>query len=64
MSFKSELQNILSGNGEVRYGKTIQTINHYLRREKKSIFGAEKTKFLEAQETQILIEFQSFANKF
>jgi hypothetical protein len=64
MSLKSELQNIISGNGEVRYGKTIQTINHYLRREKKAIFGAEKAKFLKAQETKILIDFQPFANQF
>ena len=64
MSLKSELQNIISGNGEVRYGKTIQTINHYLRREKKAIFGTEKAKFLKTQETRILIEFQPFANHF
>jgi hypothetical protein len=57
MSLKSELQNIISGNGEVRYGKTIQTINHYLRREKKAIFGAEKAKFLKAQETKILLNY-------
>ncbi len=57
MSLKSELQNIISGNGEVRYGKTIQTINHYLRREKKAIFGAEKAKFFKAQETKILINY-------
>jgi hypothetical protein len=65
MSLKSELQNIISGNGEVRYGKTIQTINHYLRREKKAIFGAEKAKFLKAQETKILLNFhRHFANQF
>jgi len=57
MSLKSELQNIISGNGEVRYGKTIQTINHYLRREKKAIFGSEKAKFFKAQETKILINY-------
>lgn len=57
MSLKSELQNIISGNGEVRNGKTIQTINHYLRREKKAIFGTEKAKFLKTQETKILINY-------
>jgi hypothetical protein len=57
MSLKSELQNIISGNGEVKFGKTIQTINYHLRREKKAIFGTEKAKFLKAQETKILLNY-------
>jgi hypothetical protein len=57
MSIKLELQNIISGNGEVRHGNLIQTIKLYLRREKKAISGLEKTKLLKAQETKILIDY-------
>jgi hypothetical protein len=57
MSLKLELQNIISGDGEVKFGNFIQTINNYLRREKKAISGFEKTKFLKAQETKILIDY-------
>jgi hypothetical protein len=57
MSLKLELQNIISGNGEVRYGSIIQTINHYLRGKKKAISESEKTKFIKAQETKILLGY-------
>jgi len=57
MSVKNELQNIISGNGEVRHGKVIQAIAGYLRGKKTSISGIEKTKFLKEQETQILIHY-------
>ncbi|MFN6040070.1 MAG: hypothetical protein ACK452_16490 [Bacteroidota bacterium] len=57
MSIKHELQNIISGNGEVRNGKTIQTIAHYLRRKKAAISEIEKTKFLKEQETEELMRF-------
>ena len=59
MSLKRELQNIISGNGTVRYGQVIQAINHFLRRQKKSVSGTEKTKFVKAQETKILIDYIS-----
>jgi len=57
MSLKLELQNIISGNGEVRFGNIIQAINHYLRREKESISRLEKTKFLKVQEKKVLIDY-------
>jgi hypothetical protein len=57
MSIKSELQNIISGNGKVRFGEINQTINHYLRRKKEAVPGLENTKFLKEQETKILLEF-------
>jgi hypothetical protein len=57
MFLKVELQNIISGNGPVRNGKIIQTINHVLRAEKKAISGLEKSKFLKEQEAKVLIEY-------
>ncbi len=57
MSIKYELQSIISGNGEVRHGKTIQTIINYLRGKKTSISGFEEAKFNKEQETKILIDF-------
>lgn len=57
MSLKLELQNIISGNGEVRFGGIIQTINYYLRREKNAISEFEKAKFLKSKETEILIDY-------
>ena len=57
MSLKYELQNIISGNGSVRNGKIIQTINHILRREKEAISGFERTKFLKEKETKVLIDY-------
>lgn len=57
MSLKLELQNIISGNGKVRNGDIIQTINNYLRREKKSVSGLKEVKLFKAQETEILINY-------
>ena len=57
MSLKHELQSIISGDGSVRNGKTIQAITSYLRRKKKTVQGTPKAKFLKEQETQVLIEF-------
>jgi hypothetical protein len=57
MSVKHELQNIISGNGSVRNGKNIQTITNHLRGKKKTVQGAEKTKLIKEQETQVLIGF-------
>ncbi len=57
MSLKFELQNIISGNGKVRYGDIIQTINNYLRREKKSISDLKEVKLFKAQEKEILINY-------
>ncbi|MCC7301511.1 MAG: hypothetical protein IT233_02615 [Bacteroidia bacterium] len=57
MSVKHELQDIISGNGPVRNGKTIQAITGYLRGKKKAVQGAEKAKQVKEQETQTLIEY-------
>jgi hypothetical protein len=57
MLLKLELQNIISGNGEVRYGNFIQTVNNYLRREKKAVSDIKEVKFLKSQETEILINY-------
>lgn len=57
MSFKNELQNIISGNGPVRHGKIVQAITIHLRRKKEAIPEPEKAKFNKEQETQILVEF-------
>jgi hypothetical protein len=57
MSLKHELQSIISGNGSVRNGEIIQTINRYLRGKKETIQGAAKAKLDKEQETQVLVEF-------
>ena len=58
MSVKYELQVIISGNGQVSFGKTIQAITHHLRREKETIQGFAETKlFSKEQETKILIAY-------
>ena len=57
MSLKHELQSIISGNGSVRNGEIIQTINRYLRGKKETIQGAAKAKLVKEQETQVLVEF-------
>ena len=62
MTIKRELQNIISGNGKVRFGDIIQTINDYLRRKKEAVSGFENTKFLKVQETKILLEYISQNN--
>jgi hypothetical protein len=62
MSLKDELQNIISGNGSVRNGKTIQAINHHIRREKKSVSTPENGKFLKQEETKILLTYISEHN--
>jgi hypothetical protein len=51
-----ELQNIISGNEQVRFGKNIQAALTYLRTKKKTISGIKKTKFFKKQETEFLIE--------
>jgi len=41
MNLKHELQNIISGDGSVRYGENIQTIRYYPGRKKKPGSGFE-----------------------
>ena len=57
MQIKHELQNIISGDGQVRHGEIIQSITRYLRGKKKANSGTEKTKFIKEQEKEILLNF-------
>ena len=56
MTLKNELQNIIIGNEQVRFGENIQATLAYLRTKKKTISGIEKTKLYKKQETEFLIE--------
>ncbi len=62
MSLKNELQNIISGNGQVRHGETIQTISAYLRGKKNAVSNVKETKFSKDEETKILIDYVEQAN--
>ncbi len=57
MSIKHELQNIISGNGSVKNGDSIQSFSSFLRGKKKSVSDAEKTKFSKVEEAKILIDY-------
>ncbi len=57
MLSKNELQNVISGNAEVRHGKNIQSVSNYLRRKKVTNQKAEESEFLKDEEAKILIEF-------
>jgi preprotein translocase subunit SecA len=62
MLSKNELQNVISGNAEVKHGKIIQTIANFLRREKVAIQKSEKSEFFKIQETEILVDFIDLNN--
>lgn len=62
MSIKDELQNIVSGNGSVRNGDTIQSISSFLRGKKKSVSDSEKAKFSKVEETKVLIDYIEINN--
>ncbi len=57
MNIKHELQNIISGDGSVRYGENIKTIRNHLRRQKEAISRSQEKEFDKEQETKILIEY-------
>jgi hypothetical protein len=57
MLSKNELQNVISGNAEVRHGKNIQSISNYLTRKKVTSQKVEESEFLKIEEAKILIEF-------
>jgi hypothetical protein len=59
MSVKYELQNIISGNGSVRNGETIQAITRYLKGKKETVSKLKETKFDKSEETEALREFIS-----
>lgn len=54
---KYELQYILSGKSEVKYGNTIQTIAGYLRRSQETGRLASKEKYFKRKETLELIDW-------
>ncbi|WP_228423021.1 hypothetical protein [Chryseobacterium mucoviscidosis] len=59
---KYELQYILSGKSEVKYGNTIQTIAGYLRRSQETGRLASKEKYFKRKETLELIDWINFNN--
>ena len=62
MTFKNELQNIISGNEQVRFGEIIQAAIAYIRAKKETISRVEKTKFNKKQETKFVIDFINLEN--
>ena len=54
---KYELQNVISGEGEVIYGNAIQAIANYLKRSTRASKLVEESEFFRKQETEILITF-------
>lgn len=54
---KHELQNIISGKSQVRYGNTIQTISNYLRRSKSSSETIKSSKQIKSEEATLLKDF-------
>lgn len=59
---KYELQYILSGKSEVKYGNTIQTIAGYLKRSQETGRLASKEKYFKRKETLELINLINFNN--
>lgn len=54
---KNEIQNILSGKSEVKYGNLVQTIAGYLRRSKETSELASSDKYFKKEETKKLIDW-------
>lgn len=54
---KDELQNIISGESQVRHGSTIQTISRYLRKSKSPGGTFESGKQIKSEETALIREF-------
>jgi hypothetical protein len=54
---KHELQNIISGKSQVRYGDTIQTISSYLRKGKSSSETIKSSKSIKSEEATLLKQF-------
>lgn len=54
---KNELQNIISGKSQVRYGDTIQTISRYLRKSKSPSGTFESSKQIKSEETTLIKQF-------
>jgi hypothetical protein len=54
---KHELQNIISGKGQVRHGDAIQAVANYLRRSKSSGCETKDSKQIKSEETEIIKQF-------
>ena len=54
---KYELQRIISGESQVKYGAIIQTISHYLSRSQSSSGLVKEFKHFKKQEAEILEQF-------
>lgn len=54
---KDELRNVISGKGEVRYGKIIQTIANYIRKSSQASAADKSTKFFRQKEAESLEGF-------
>lgn len=54
---KHELQSIISGKSEVRYGAVIQTATRYLKGSERPGQVAKNSKLFKKQETEVLIKF-------
>lgn len=52
-----ELQDVLSGKSQVRFGATIQTIASYLKDGEKTSSAIEDTKHFKSEETKRLEDF-------
>jgi len=59
---KYELQNVISGEGEVIYGNAIQAIANYLKRSTRASKLVEESEFFRKQETEILITYNTEQN--
>jgi hypothetical protein len=54
---KYELQNVISGKGEVIYGNAIQAVASYLKGSTGASKLVKESEFFRKQETEILIEY-------
>lgn len=54
---KDELQNIISGKSQVRYGATIQAISSYLRKSKSSSGTFESSQQIKSEEATLIKQF-------
>lgn len=54
---KHELQDIISGKGQVRHGDAIQAITSYLRRGKSTSIALEPSKQIKIEEAEIIRQF-------
>jgi hypothetical protein len=61
---KHELQNVISGKSQVKFGATIQATAGYLRRSQSSNSLAKGAKLFKKQETEILIDYITGNNLF